>query len=128
MLGQPGSVEAEHLEHCAACRAELVNVRQAVGEFRSAVRSWSEQQAQAAMSPVAMVESRSWIASHQFAMALALAAMFLIASVVVPWYENRVHGSTNDAALLNQVDAQVSRSAPSSLEPLMKLVVVDTQE
>ena len=29
----------------------------------------------------------------------------------------------SDAVLLNQVDAQVSRTAPSSMEPLMKLVV-----
>jgi hypothetical protein len=69
------------------------------------------------------VEQRSWIAAHQFAMALAVAAMFILASILAPWYERRMQGSSNDAALLNQVDAEVSRTAPSSLEPLMKLVV-----
>ncbi len=96
--------------------------REALGEFRGAVRAWSEDQAQAviAMEP-ATRERRFWTASQQFALALALAAACILASLVVPRHTDKA--PANDAVLLNQVDVQVSRTAPSSLEPLMKLVV-----
>jgi anti-sigma factor RsiW len=124
ILGPPGTDAARHLEECPACRAELGNLREALGEFRGAVRYWSAREAHSALAaPVRTEESRSWIAPHQFALALLLAAVFLLASIAVPWYERRQSIAASDAALLNQVDTQVSRTAPASLEPLMKLVV-----
>ena len=121
ILGEPDARMAQHVEDCPACRAELEQFREALYEFRGAVRCWSDNQAHAALAVQARPsESRSWIAGHQFALALALAAVCILVSVV--W-----HGGGNapasDAVLLNQVDAQVSRAVPSSMEPLMKLVV-----
>ena len=88
------------------------------------MRSWSAREAQAALTvPLRAQEARSWMGAHQFALALLVAAVFLLASVAVPWYQRRQSADASDAALLNQVDAQVSRTAPASLEPLMKLVV-----
>jgi predicted anti-sigma-YlaC factor YlaD len=121
ILGEPDPRIAEHLENCPACRAELGNFRQALGEFRGAVRCWSENQAQAALAVSAPPsESRSWIASHQLALALLLAAVCILTSIL--WHPGP-NALSNDAVLLNQVDAQVSRSVPSSMEPLTKLVV-----
>lgn len=97
--------------------------RAALGEFRSAVRAWSEDQAEAVIAmESATRERRFWTASQQFALALALAAVCILASFVVPRHTGE-NAPANDAVLLNQVDVQVSRTAPSSLEPLMKLVV-----
>ena len=50
VLGQPSagqlsSMVARHVEQCLACRAEVASFRESLGEFRSAVRSWSDQQA-----------------------------------------------------------------------------------
>ena len=124
MVGQPGREAARHVENCAACRTEIANFRQAIGEFRGAVRGWSDEQAHRALEiPACPSETRSWIATHQLALALLLAAVCLLVSVIVSRVGRRSQEPSNDAALLNQVDAQVSRSAPSSLEPLMKLVV-----
>jgi anti-sigma factor RsiW len=124
VLGQPDSEAARHMAGCRTCRSEIANFRQALGEFRGAVRNWSDDQAAAALEiPERTGETRSWIAAHQLALAVLLAAVCLLASVFVPWYGRRARGPANDAVLLNQVDAQVSRTAPSSLEPLMKLVV-----
>jgi hypothetical protein len=53
---------------------------------------------------------------------MLIAVACMIASFVMPRHEAE-NSSTSDAVLLNQVDAQVSRTAPSSMEPLMKLVV-----
>jgi anti-sigma factor RsiW len=120
ILGEPGPVARQHLKDCPACRAELGNFGDALGEFRGAVRGWSENQAHAALAVHARPsESRSWIASHQFALAVLLAAVSILASVV--WHRGG-EAPASDAVLLNQVDAQVSRAVPSSMEPLMKLV------
>lgn len=128
ILGTPAAEAAQHLKQCPACDVELANFRAALAEFRGTLRSWSAKEARAALAvPVRPQESRSWIAAHQFALALLLAAVFLLASVAVPWYQRRHAAVVSDAALLNQVDAQVSRTAPSSLEPLMKLVVEKQQ-
>jgi anti-sigma factor RsiW len=120
MLGEPHPWIARHLDKCAACRAELASFREALGEFRGAVRCWSESEAHAALAVQAgPSESRSWIASHQLALALLLAAVCVLASFV---WRGGESAAANDAVLLNQVDAQVSRAVPSSMEPLMKLV------
>lgn len=121
ILGEPDPSIARHISTCPACRAELGNFRESLGEFRGAVRCWSENQAHAALAIHACPsESRSWIASHQFALALLLAAVCILASMV--WHGGE-RAPAGDAVLLNQVDAQVSRSVPSSMEPLTKLVV-----
>jgi len=120
ILGQPSPDARRHLQDCPACRAELGNFREALGEFRGAVRCWSEEQAQAALAvPARPSESRSWMAAHQFAMALLLAAVCILGSFIWHGGEN---APASDAVLLNQVDAQVSRTVPSSMEPLTKLV------
>lgn len=118
ILGQPSSLVVRHIETCAACRAELANFREALGNFRGAVRAWSEDQANAVL---ATPELHPRAASRQLAWALLIAAVCILASIVFPRRVDRT--SASDAVLLNQVDAQVSRSVPSSLEPLMKLVV-----
>jgi anti-sigma factor RsiW len=122
ILGQPSLLVARHVQDCPVCRAELVQFRETLGEFRGAVRAWSEAEAdQALVISDSIPESRSWTVSQQLTWALLIAAVCVIASFVVPR-----HGGESapgaDAVLLNQVDVQVSRTAPSSMEPLMKLV------
>jgi hypothetical protein len=53
------------------------------------------------------------------ALALLLAAVCILASMLWRGGEN---APASDAVLLNQVDAQVSRTVPRSMEPLTKLV------
>jgi hypothetical protein len=130
ILGQPDAELARHVQGCPRCRAELLQFRAALGEFRGAVRGWSGEQAGAMLSNAAAVpQPRSFRASHQLAWALLIAAVCFIASFVVPGHRGGSvvneagYEAGNDALLLSQVDAQVSRSAPSAMEPLMKLVV-----
>jgi anti-sigma factor RsiW len=123
VLGRPSPIVERHIQDCPACRAEIANFREALGEFRGAVRAWSQDQArQVLASPAALPERRSWTASQQLAWALLLAAVCLLASFVIP-RQGAEGAAGSDAVLLNRVDAQVSRTAPSSMEPLMKLVV-----
>jgi anti-sigma factor RsiW len=114
---------AQHVQECPACSAEVANFREALGDFRGAVRGWSEDQARMVRAiPAGAAEPRSWAASHQLAWALLMAAVCIIASFVFPRHA-REPGPASDAALLNQVDTQVSRTVPASMEPLVKLVV-----
>ena len=122
ILGQPSPTLARHVQDCPMCQAELGNFREALGEFRGAVRAWSNDQAKAALDiPTTVSQPRS-IASHQLAWAVLIAVVCVIASFVMPRH-GAESAAASDAVLLNQVDAQVSRTAPTSLEPLMKLVV-----
>jgi anti-sigma factor RsiW len=122
ILGQPSPLVARHVQDCPACRGELANFREAMGDFRGAVRVWSEDQAKAVVATPGVTEPRSWMASHQLALAVLVAVVCIVASLVFP-RRGGDSGAGNDAALLNQVDAEVSRTVPSSMEPLMKLVV-----
>ena len=133
ILGQPSALVARHVQHCPACRAELIQFRDALGEFRGAVRAWSEDRADkyqagnyqedtALASPAAVSGPRLGWASHQLPWALLIAVVCIIASFVFPRHPGE-NAPASDAVLLNQVDAQVSRTAPSSMEPLMRLVV-----
>jgi len=122
ILGQPDPLIAQHVEGCPACRAELANFRAALGEFRGKMRAWSENEARAVLAvPAGFSEPHSWAASRQLAWALLIAAVCILGSFVFPWHP--AESNPSDATLLNQVDAQVSRTVPSSMEPLMKLVV-----
>ena len=122
VIGYPRPMVARHVQHCAACRAELSRFREALGEFGDAVRVWSDDRALAALTTVAPREApRAWNPAYQLAWALVLAAICVIASFLLPHHRN--DSAAVDAVLLNRVDAQVSRSVPSSMEPLMRLVV-----
>jgi len=132
VLGQASRTVAQHVQHCPACSAALMEFRESLGEFQSAVRRWSDVQARqyqagnyradaSRATPRRAPELSIRSSSHQLAWALLIAVVCVIASFVFPRHGSDLIGS--DAALLNQVDAQVSRTTPSSMEPLMKLVV-----
>jgi anti-sigma factor RsiW len=125
VVGQPSQridqQVAQHVQNCPACRAELANFREALGEFRGSVRAWSKDQANLLAIPTTPPEPRAWAASHQLAWAVLIAAVCVIASFVIPRHPGD-NALSSDAVLLNQVDTQVSRTVPSSMEPLMKLV------
>jgi hypothetical protein len=123
VLGRPEPAIERHVQGCSVCQAELDQFRETLGEFRCAVRAWSAEQAMAAVAAADYApEPRSWSAARQLAWALAIAAVCVIASFVVPGHTEE--SAARDAVLLNRVDAEVSRSVPSSMEPLLKLVVV----
>lgn len=123
VLGQASPLVMRHVDDCPACRASVSEFRQALGEFRGAVRAWSDDQANAARAlPDGLDELRIRTPSRQLAWALVLAAVCIIASFVIPHFRGE-DAASNDAVLLNQVDSEVSRTVPSSMEPLMKLVV-----
>jgi anti-sigma factor RsiW len=97
-----------HLRECPACRAELAELRTTLGEFRDATHRWSEKP-----QPV-----RRRVASYR-PRALAAAALVLLAIAGGITYAGKSHTpDPTDTALLERVNADVSRTVPGGLEPL----------
>ena len=110
-----------HVLGCAVCQAELARLGQALSQFRGTVRHWSEQQHNGAVKLAASAG-----ALRHLGWACAVMAACLLISLSVLWRGNQPSAGgvpAADAALLAQVDRQVSRAVPSPMEPLMNLVL-----
>jgi hypothetical protein len=111
----------QHVLGCEVCHAELAQMGQSLTQFRGAVRDWSEQQytREATLAPVNAFRHFRW--------AWVVMAAGVVISTSVLWRGNQpaAGAPVADAALLAQVDQQVSRAVPSPMEPLMSLVLWD---
>ncbi len=118
----------EHAQACAACGAEVAKLQATVLSIRETGRDWA---LRSAVSP-------SWEAPSELPVAafwnpgrmLAAAALLLAFAILPAWYQGRVVPVDNpvavvveitDAALLAQVDLQVSRAVPAPMESLATL-------
>jgi hypothetical protein len=120
--GTRTSERENHLHECAECRGELTRLQGVLSEFRDSLRGWSADQG-TAPRPVWRIEGPR--GAHRLRWALVAVAMVLLAAI--PIYrsrerQRRVDASLNDAVLLEQIDAGVSRSVPAPMEPLTSLV------
>ena len=115
------SVDAErHVRQCPQCGGELAGLEETLAQFRGAVRGWSDRLAPPARLGEA---SRPTIRARW---AIAAAALGILSAI--PVYRSaadrrrEAERERADAALLEQVDAAVSRRVPSPMEPLTTLV------
>jgi len=106
--------EAElHVRECADCAAELDAFARDLALFRDAVRQWQVPQ------PV-LRPARVW----PMRLALTVATLLLVALIPVYRFAHpKAHPQLTaaDAALLEQVDVEVSRAVPRPMEPLLEL-------
>ncbi len=117
----------QHLRECPQCAAETSRLKTLLAEFRSSViaRSALEKGAEAP-ERWAPLEHRRRFTSGAPSWKLAAAALAI--AVIVPICKNSGERRRDAAAfqadvqLWEAVNAQVSRSVPMPLEPLMKLV------
>jgi hypothetical protein len=121
MSGERTSSEEQHLLECPRCSAEVAGFASTLAAFGGAVRGWSAQQT--VVRPLrdgrrARPLRWAWVA----AAALLLAAAF-------PIYRFDQHRQLEraraDAALMEQVDREVSRVTAAPMEPLAKLMTWD---
>ena len=129
-----------HVEECAVCAAEVNRLESAVGGFAAAVR-------RAAVAPAPRLD---WAAAREpwvpvWRLAVAALALLLLAIPIMfraSFYPNRIDNTIHttaqsrqqqlereraDVALLEQVDAAVSRPVPQPIEPLVQLVAWGSQ-
>ena len=124
------SVEVEsHAQSCPACRAELTGLDQALVNFRGSVRGWSEDQLGAELKVNWKRNGvRSWMHSYRLRWAVVVMTLVILVSGSVVVRRNRrlmAEMAATDAALLKQVDADVSRTVPGPMEPLANMILWD---
>jgi len=112
-----------HVAECADCAAELERASAPLAQFGVAMRAWG-----AAETPALRAEPL-WSAARRrrrftaLRVALAAAAALLVAAPVYRQHQRALEvARQQDEALLEQVQAEVSRSAPEPMQPLEKLV------
>jgi hypothetical protein len=129
LIGGRSTETGDHLRHCAGCRAELARRESMIADFRDAAHEWTRRQPLAVPPPVWAADAgshRRRFAPMRWA-AVAVAALL----AAVPLYNDysqrqaAARASAN-AQLLEAVSADISRSAPEPLEPLVKLVSQST--
>jgi hypothetical protein len=124
---------AEHAQTCAFCKAELNELQQSLGSFRSVTTEISERAAlsrpRTNLLPARPVWSRDpFRATPAY---FALAASLTVAAVLVPFVRHSpevqtpvppkaqmAHSVESDDALLRDIDQQLDASVPSAMEPL----------
>ncbi len=129
LIGDVSEPSRRHLLNCEACRSQLSRFQNELALFGQAVRNWTEAVAE---EPVrvkpARTATRAW-PLPRFAMAGLVTAMLLAGFAWVGTRPTRTIPSAaapvTDAALLSQVDLELARTVPASMEPLTKLVTVD---
>jgi hypothetical protein len=126
--GVCGEEQLRHHAGCAACRNRTAVLEEALSRFRQSARDWAVNERVPVMGPASAGRSRAAASFSGARWLFAACALALIAAV--PAYNGYVHQRTAhqaerdaaDAALLRQVDAEVSRAVPQPMEPLLPLV------
>ncbi len=113
--------EAElHLASCGQCRARVTGFEEVMAQFRSSMDSVS--------APPAVWRARRTVVWPRLAAVAAIALLLL-----APWYREREARrraaiEQQDAQLLQQVDRGISRAVPDAMDPLIKMVMWNSNE
>ena len=124
--------EHDHLRDCADCAREVERVQGVLVAFRSSVWEWTDKLDHSEFPVHEAVDSRAHaVRPHRAPMAWVLAAAALAAAVAIPIYQDSRDRelkaqAERDAKLLDDVNAQLSRSGPLAMDPLMQLMAVPT--
>jgi len=119
--------EDAHVRNCAECAREVERVQNVLTLFRGSIRTWTDKLDHSEFHEA--VASHKVRSPHRAPMAWVLAAAALAAAVAIPIYQDSKNEelkaqAERDAQLMDDVNAQLSRSGPLAMDPLMQLMVV----
>lgn len=127
MIAEPTVHEHEHVCQCPECAAKVAELESAIAQFRESVRDCGERYGRPEIPlPGGVRRARRNFAARPSRWAPVAAALLLLAAI--PIYTNsrdrrrQAEMARADAALLEQVDAGVSRAVPAPMEPLVELI------
>jgi hypothetical protein len=123
LAGIRASGAERHLMECEQCAAEVDWASEPFERFGAATRAWCAAETPVLWPQPATASARPWRRVAAWGVALAAAALL----VAAPVYQHREHQraleiARQDELLLEQVQTEVSRSAPEPMQPLEKLV------
>jgi hypothetical protein len=129
ILGRVSPEENAHARNCPQCSRALSGFRDAVGAFKTAMKDWS------ALEAVPALERRAnafapWMPWLQPSLRWVLAGMAAVAVVILPVYSSREleKKAHQDALLMDEVAAHLSRPLPMSMERVMLLLPSSADE
>jgi hypothetical protein len=132
IAGQVSEPSRQHLRICDACRAEVARLQTDMALFGNAVRDWSEAVSFSSARVEISATPRALFPRFAFAALAATCVLILVVALIItdPLHRNRYQPGSGaspveDAALLTQVDAELARTVPASMEPLTKLMAVN---
>ena len=122
--------EEMHVRECEECAAEVERDRNVLTLFRSSVRGWTDRLDHSDVSVRVSIAARADRSRsiQRAPMAWVVAAAVLAAVVALPIYQYSREQELKlqeqrDAQLMDDVNAQLSRSGPLAMDPLMRLMV-----
>jgi hypothetical protein len=123
--------EQAHVQECSACGQEVERVQNVLTLFRGSVREWTDKldHSEIPVQEAIVSHARASLTPHRAPMAWVLAAAALAAAVAIPIYQDSRDRelkaqAERDAQLMDDVNAQLSRSGPMAMDPLMQLMVL----
>ena len=126
-IGERSAQEQEHARRCPECAAKLGDLESAIALFRQSVRDCGESYGRSEfLLRAGPQRARPGFLSRLSRWAPAAAALLLLAAI--PIYtsfrerQRQAEMARADAALLEQVDVEISRAVPAPMEPLVELV------
>lgn len=125
VAGGGTSGDREHMQTCAECRAEVRKLQNALSGYSGFARDWGRGQAPAAPSLSQLLSGSRrparfvrW-AGLAAATAVAIFVLALPRAGKTPTTQPPTDDPAQDALLLEQVNARISRTAPLAMEPLL---------
>jgi hypothetical protein len=126
-----GIPEDAHVSECAECTREVELARNVLTLFRSSVREWTDtlDHSEFPVHQVVNAQARRYPGQRRAPLVWVLATAALAAAVAIPVYrdsraEEAKAQAQKDSQLLDDVNAQLSRSGPMAMDPLMQLMPV----
>jgi hypothetical protein len=125
LIGDVTPEQQQHVRECTECGASLQRLRETFSVFRESVHEWAGSKQGAVPGSIDLRETAASVMMPR--LRWALAGVVLIILLVIPVYKNareqrRAREAMEDALLLEQVNASLSRNVPAPMEPLLKLV------
>ena len=131
MIGERTAQDEEHARQCPECAAKVAGFESAIVLFRESVRACGDSYRRPEIPLLAGVRrARRNFVARPSRWAPVAAALVLLAAI--PIYTNsrdrrrQAEMARADAALLEQVDVEISRAVPAPMEPLVELVSWNT--
>lgn len=124
MMGEYTAQDEEHVRDCWTCGAEVNRVERAVWLFQHSVKDFGQENCPEFRSVRSVKHSAFRTPALRWAV-VVLALLLLVGIPVQTIRQSRqreARAAQVDAALLEQVDAEVSRAVPAPMEPLAQLV------
>jgi len=126
LAGNATSEEEQHAGKCPECGRELSRARDLLLVFRHSVQQWADAHGATRVPDSEVLRNKSSV-RRKGTLQWALAAAAVIILIVVPIYRNagdrhREADTSADTILLEQVNAHLSRTVASPMEPFMQLL------